>query len=692
MMGNFSIKESIKKGTWLDIVWITISIVLFILISYINISRFTYLNFSDPSSEMFEYFKAIIKEGRLIPTTWVHSNELLIRRNIFTALPIYLLTKDLLLTYQINSVVTNGVLIVVFIYMLYGIGIKKKYIPVAVSIFLGMFSYGDAQTLLFSTQGYTIYVVVVLLTLLKMSEPLGSNISTKSIILLCVMAIYMGVIGIKMTLLLYIPLLFVETFLYMMSYLNEKKLVNSRCSNFYKTAIIFFCNCVGILIYAGMFSKYTSDAYYSFNILPLADVLPNFYKQIVAFFGSLSVDPIGILKSLRSIDSVYKAVIIFAGIGEIIYLIKGKIYNRTSYIILVLTSSIIISMICMSLADFRISSRYYFLAPLTFSVLLVYLYGQIFDTKLTELKIFTVIILVCGISLTYMTYYRHYIIGYIEEGKQWQLAEVEKLKDERLDTVFASRWNANCLSGFSNGTLDTANISFGDFRPFRFLTNISYYQKQNDIVISLTDYQEELIIENDLPSKRFLDKGKKIVDIGGLNLYYYFQNPLAGFIYPNEIGEKVEFNLGGIDCEIVNGKLDVDKNIIISNHVDENREWQNNYVDKEMGEWEIVLSEPIESPNNIVMYGPSIDVKEGDFRIVLDYSVLDFDKDTDTVGSFSVTVNDGTKILETTELKKEGGNVELVVSLNNARAVDFIVKRNIGSQLSINKIEVERVQ
>ena len=692
MRETMKMRIPVKKEIWLNILWIVISIGLFALISFINVSRFTYLNFSDPSSEMFEYFKAIIDEGKLIPSNWINSNELLIRRNIFTALPIYALTKNLLLTYQINSVITNGVLVFTCIYMLKGIGVKGRYIPVAVALFLGMFSYGDAQTLLFVTQGYAIYVMVVLITLLKVSEPLGSNISTKSMIVLCIMAVYMGIIGVKMTLMLYVPLVFVETLIYIATYLKEQSLLNSRSKHFLKTIVLFCFNGVGLLIFAGMFSKYTSDAYYSFNMLPLVDVLPNFYKQIVAFLSSLSVDPNGVLKSFRTIDSLFKALIVLVGIGEMIYFIKRNIYTRTRYIILVLSSSIVISMICMALADFRISSRYYFLAPLTFSILLTCLYNQIFDTKFTELKIFTVVILMCGIGLTCMTYYRHYVIGYIEEGKQWQLAEVEKLRDKKIDTVFASRWNANCLSGFSNGALDTGNITFGDFKPFKFLTNISHYQKQDDIVINLTDFQENLIIDNNLPSKRFLNKGKKIADIGGLNVYYYSQNPLAGFIFPDEVGKKTNFNLGSIDCKIVNGKLDVDKERIISNYMNENREWQNMYVNREMGEWEIVLGEPIESPDSVVMYGPGADVKDGEYRITLNYSVLN--SDIDVVGSFSVTSNNKAKIIKTVELQnnKEEGIVVLDVSLQNAKAVDFVVKRNEGSQISVNSIEVEKMR
>ena len=64
------------------------------------------------------------------------------------------------------------------------------------------------------------------------------------------------------------------------------------------------------------------------------------------------------------------------------------------------------------------------------------------------------------------------------------------------------------------------------------------------------------------------------------------------------------------------------------------------------------------------------------------------------MGSFSVTSNNKAKIIKTVELQnnKEEGIVVLDVSLQNAKAVDFVVKRNEGSQISVNSIEVEKMR
>ena len=244
----------------LNIFWISFSIILIIIISYLNIKKFVYLNFSDPSSEMFEYIKAIWAEGKLIPHYWRHSNELLIRRNLFTAIPIYAITHNLYLTYSINSIITIILIVVSFIFMLNKIGIERKYIPITICIFLSMYSYGDAQTLLFVTQGYANFAIIMFITLAAMSDRL-TIISIKMLVFISLLALYMGICGVKMTLLLYIPLAVVEFIIYFITYLKEKSIKNSYLHHLIYTFILLFFNMFGILIYL----KYFSSKFFSLS-------------------------------------------------------------------------------------------------------------------------------------------------------------------------------------------------------------------------------------------------------------------------------------------------------------------------------------------------------------------------------------------------------------------------------------------
>lgn len=633
-----------KHFNSLDILWIIIGVGLFTLISYINVTKFNYLNFSDPSSEMFEYIKAVWSEKSIIPSTWKNSNELLIRRNIFSALPIYAITKDLFLTYQINSIITNLGVIGAFVFFLKGIGIEKNYIPVAIALLLGMFSLGDVQTLLFITQGYSIYIIVVFLTIYIMAT-VNENKGYKRNLKIgvgSILAMYMGIAGIKMTLLLYIPFICLDFILYFIGYLKERTIFNSFFSHFICTVFIFVSNLLGVVIYILFFKQYTSDAYYTFNVLPFNVVIPNFYKQVVALLESLSVKPIGIFKSFATIDSLYKIFIVFICVVGSIYFVKHKKFNKSFYAVSALICSVCISMICMGLADFRISSRYYFLAPVACSIILTLLYREVFKSEYKELKVLSIVILIGGIGLNCATYYRHYAIGFIEEAKQLQMKETEFLEERGYNTIFASRWNSNVLSGYSNGKLDTANICYGSFEPFEFLTNTEYYNRNKDVVFILTDAQENLVMRESLPSKHFLQNGKKLREIGFMNLYFYASNPLKKFILPDAEGEKAEFKLENIDCKIVNGKMDIESGDIVSNFRDEDKSAPNKYINAELGEWEIVLQSPIESPRNIVIYGPGIDVETGKYRITLDYSVGI--SESHIPGSFSITSNNLAKI------------------------------------------------
>ena len=673
----------------LNIFWISFSIILIGIISYLNIKKFVYLNFSDPSSEMFEYIKAIWAEGKLIPHYWRHSNELLIRRNLITAIPIYAITHNLYLTYSINSIITIILIVVSFIFMLNKIGIERKYIPITICIFLSMYSYGDAQTLLFVTQGYANFAIIMFITLAAMSDRL-TIISIKMLVFISLLSLYMGICGVKMTLLLYIPLAVVEFIIYFITYLKEKSIKNSYLHHLINTFILLFFNMFGILIYLKCFSKYTSNAYYSFNVLPLTTIIPNLYKQIVALLNSLSIAPIGILKSLITIDSLYKAAVFIVSIGELVYLLKYKQKEKTTYVILVLLSSIIISIISMSMADFRISSRYYFYAPIMFSIIITMFYDQIFKSVYNELKVITFASLVFGILLTCLTYYRQFYIGYIEENKQYQLAEVDYLIDRGNTTVFGSRWNANALSGFSNGILDTANICFGDFKPFEFLTNMSYYQRDKDVIFNLTDSQEDLIYKEELPSKQYLDLARKKLEVGTLNLYYFSKNPLRNFSLPTLKGDKTEFNLSSIESNIVNGKLDVDTGFIVSNYENVDKSDMNRFVDKEYAEWETILKEDIKYPTDVVMYGPDISMDRGQYNFKLDYSVVN--SDNNSPGVFEVTSDNMSNIIASTNLMNSKENeINIPIDYDGYKNINFTIKRNKGSQIIIKHIFIEKI-
>lgn len=614
------------------------------------------MNNSDVASEIFEYPKAVYNSKSLIPDIWYNSNELLIRRNIYTALPIYALTKNLFLTYKINSIITNLLLIFSFSFLLIKVNIQKNYLPLGLTLFLGLYSYNlsQDQLLFFFMQAYALYAIVIFLTLGSLAQEKFTLLK----ILCCILALYMGITGPKMFLLLYIPLILTMLLFYgnkcMKCNLN---LNNEYLKPFLYTLFLVILNVIGILIYLIFFKKYTSTEYYSLSFKPLAQVLQGSYKQITSLLESIDIRNNGSMFSPATLNEIIKIFFI------ILYLVAGKYLwknglGKTGKLILsTLGMSVLISMFAMIMADFDISVRFYFIMPIFMTLLLTLFFSTIATSNWYKLRHIIGFFLLSGVALNVATYYRPLLNGFMERDYENKQEVAEYLLGNHFDTVLGSRWNANTLNGFVNGHLNTGVISYDTFKPFKFLTSTCAYTNARTAIV-LSDTEINNINDNQYLSWKFLQTGRLKRKVGDLNIYFFMENPVKTFEMPKNPSEKAIYNFVSGYCDIMNGVMNLEDNSIISNNTE----------------------------GGIIVRGPGIDIENGIYSFYLYYEAESMSK---YAGELSIVSNNGGNILDSQKIFSNENYIKIPdIKFSSNENVEFIIENYDNSQIILKELVI----
>lgn len=93
----------------------------------------------------------------------------------------------------------------------------------------------------------------------------------------------------------------------------------------------------------------------------------------------------------------------------------------------------------------------------------------------------------------------------------------------------------------------------------------------------------------------------------------------------------------------------------------------------------------------VVMYGPYSERMNGEWECILNYEMVEVNKDVSQIGDFSVTANTGQKVLANEKIEA-GKNISIIQNVTDNAADDSNIemKVTVSEGVKIKSIEMKR--
>jgi len=607
------------------------------------------------------YIQCVWESHSIFPDYWTGSTGLMLP-TLIPGLPIYAITRDLVITHAAVNITNQYMVIIVFYYMLKSFGFRKTEIHYACIItVISLVCATQASLVMISYTVYSPFYIVALISLgftNKLRKEVTVRFKKGKVVLLFITAFILGLSTPQFFMMVFGPLI-----AYNIYYLI-KKTTKKECLLTAMSVALFFLSFVAYYLslkiimpsvgIPGMWSAtmVANASDFAENILHELDIM----YYIFSYVGGTD---------LFSKQGIYSLLILLYCIVFIVSLIwvlkRSKVDDKG--IIIYFGMSVTFVYFYLSFIVMPFTLRYFSFLPLLMALTVVIAIRGIEKTLLkTILKITSII---CFLMIFIIFSFCH-----INENneKNRQVDNLKKvsayLQDESCDTAFATFWNANRLTGVTDGTIKTGSINI-DFSIFNWLLDKRVFWNENDdrvTAIILTDSELEMMKEQNggaLNSK--LNFAIKVNKIENCNIFLFNEIPIQMFEIPSTQGA-FEINKIGKTMFLRNGEYD-------SNY---------NYT--------------VEGQGDYSMYGPYMVINEGTYRFELSYDIIN-DNNTGSIGIFDITENSGSVICAKAEIDSEKKSLVIDnVEFNHSHEVEFRVMINNENTVTLKDIIVTRVK
>lgn len=634
-------------------------------IAYVNMTSMMANMHPDLANEI-KYRQLIWETKSLLPANWYNAQELHINRLLFLYVPIYAITKQFILSYQISIILGMLLQLAALAYLLKQINFSVPALLFTLCCYLGI----NAQSgfLFVIMDSYAGFAIAIFITLGIRFNLEREWVSVKSMMckaslmkltLLACIAFYFGFSSPRLILILYAPLLGAETVIYIKNY-GLKEYITYNKDLFFIGLIAFLLVLSGaghmIMLKSGAHIVPTPLSIKSLSQqLEWSNITLQLQGLLMAFH--LYSDEINSLLSTKGIMYILSILVIFFLLFTAVYAVRSnhKQYKTIGWFFLITTLVVFGYSIVVALYD---SSYRYYLATSLLGVVL--LGGGI--NRAIQHKAWWVWWAVCGMLITaglFCTFPHRTDSGYNHDLQE----AADFIENEGYRIVTGSLQVVDNLSAYTNGRIVTRHWGSNFFEPFPYLTDISLYTwvyQEEPNILMITD-EDVTNMQDDEVLSEILDEGEKLAKFGPYNLYRYDRNLMCIITFPTKAGERSEFNFEQWPHTMrVNAQYNKsDKSITIGS---------------EGG----------------FFYGPYIIVDKGIYDISLFYNVQE--AQDDSIGTLSVTCENGQMSLAT-DLIDSNANIVTLYDVNfdeTKKNVEIVGTCNEGNIVAFKKIIITR--
>ena len=657
-----------QKNIWTGMLIVTLMMITVLLI-WLNLTKIDDYLHSDIVAEA-NFAQQMWKQKTLFPDHWYYANELSAMRPTLLAAILYGITGDFVLSYSISIVICGVICVLALIYMLKSLDISFYSILIGCIAFLGFFGYNFIENLLLYYGYYNFYFLFTFLTIGYFIRAFGEKrILYKNIIriILVASALMFGIMGIRMTQALYVPLLLIEIIIIIL-YLIENKPEEIRVDLFIETSILLLFNIVGIIIFKIFISKsgYLPNDMTSFMFLDVSEVVTKFKNVIPIILNSIDIKGNFPIISINGIDFCVKLFMLGLTI-LVVNKIRHKKETKWFRAMIFFSLSVSITIFIQSVTQLGFLYRYFFMLGCLITVTIVYVAEYIYKLSSRYLPVITIgVILIVGVN--YCANFRP-MLSY--NGNLVERQVVDWLMVEGYEYGLASFWKSGLVKGLSNGKIEMTQLApdindsnAGNLKPFLWLTDEKLYDKEcasRKTFLLVDDLEESYLLKNK-DSILYKYNNIKVKEIEKFNIYEYNENPVVKFSMP-ELGHSISWYPSISEfIKINNAQIDDSDNSVISSGAE-----------------------------GYFIAGPYIDVRKGKYNISFVYDIES--NNIDNLGFFDISKQSGNLVISKQSIDAGTDKVTFKnIILDSSEKVEFRAYANKDCRIKVKSINFERLE
>ncbi len=518
---------------------------------------------------------------------------------------------------------------------------------------------------------YSLCAIIVLLTFTFRILWRKGIYKKFSVICCMILSAYMGLLTIKMSMVLYIPLLMADLWMLVWNHNGKRKLKKIEI----QLALISACQLVVNLLFYKVCLMLFSDKFtpVSMRIADMETMFSwnNFKSRFLELSGIFGMHTLGgeILSGQNILFILYG--VAFLIIAAVICALLKK-YNAEGgfqlEMVLFVFSVLIFNFILLFVLAFGSSYRYYFSAILLIPVLLGIWIDGLEQNKIVKI-ISAVSVLLFGGGV---------INNYSEMFVQMELPLLnvaEYVEERDYSYVVATYWNAAAIKGYLNGQVEAAHTP-----PVCNALIPSYWMIDKNVFLKSRQGEMYALILTEAEYKNMTDSFTQIlldkypIESTMIDQYFVFTYAENPFLLMDQIKEKYNAGLP---------KPDQDYKIVYANNADLF------YKDAELDDSCVLVSDGKQT--GYVMYGPYTESIAGNYNITLNYTVEYLNGiSTDSKAAFDVALDSQTCSGIICESDENSATLENV-SIDTGHKFEIRVFAPRGIRIHVYSVEYERL-
>ncbi len=540
------------------------------------------------------YRQQCYRQKSLLPDDFIHSSELFATRPVLLYCFFYGFTNNFLLSYQLETMTMLVVQLLAMASLCKCMKMGNNSIIIVMNVFLIWMPESIKKVLWLESDAYALFAICVILTFALRIIWQKGKYNKFSVIGCIFLAALMGFLTLKMSMVLYIPLLIADLIILAGKYKNKRRIEKQNIQLVVLSVIQLVVNLLFYKICLHLFS----DKFFPVS-MQIADIETMFswsnikrrFLELTGIFGMHTLG--GELFSGQNIIFIMHSLLFFILVVIIFSLLK-KYYAEGGFhlemIIFIFCVIIFNAFVLFALVS-ESSCRYYFSAIVLIPVLLG-IWADSFKKKSFEIIAVVIMILFGGGVIA------HY--NEIFQKKELPLLHIADYVEEKgYSFITATYWNAAVIKGYLNGQVEVAHTApvCNELVPFYWMIDKNIFEENNSekkyaLILTEDEYQNM----TDSFTQILLDKYP--IEAAMVDQYYIFTYTENPFLLINQIKEK---------CNAGLPEPEQDYKIVYANNSDLL------YKDAELDDNNILVSNGRQT--GYVMYGPYTESVVGNYNI-----------------------------------------------------------------------------
>ncbi len=428
---------------------------------------------SDATAEVI-LSKLLAEEGALISKNWFYSTEIRIVYTHLIMIPLFWLFSDYTLVKYISIFICCAILIFAYYMFAKRFSVERKWHFLCLALLFAPLSneYLDMMIIGGFYMAQVICMYLVLSFVIK--EKTGKKSRMISSVVLCIVALILGLSGLRYLASLYLPMLLAYVFVTIAEPGQQKK-ENAR-------PILFSLLMTGFAGVGFLINKFYLAVHYSFDItsevafVPIADVPERFLRSIRLMLEFVGYREIKVVTLLGMVNPI-KCLFLIAFVGIIIWLWKKRMElldAKERFLLYFFVFLFLINWYMLIFTNVLMQYRYW-LPIYVIGVLLIGIFLQKWNPQIKCQKVLMTVFL-AGVVLASLYGELWQDVKYNDCEKRY--GYMKFLEENDYDFGYATFWNASVTEYLSDGEIKVGNLGGenGVAGPYEWLTPKSYYR------------------------------------------------------------------------------------------------------------------------------------------------------------------------------------------------------------------------